>query len=436
MPVGELVLLAALWTLCVATLGLVICRKFRAQRFSFDFCFSVAFLITCYLGFPLSVALVVGFGERIVSTSSLAGALLLPMVCYGVYHLARSTRRSASAPPRPARWFAANQRVAGLTAVLLAAVAVGTLVVFIAQNGLLLFKVDTYSQAFTKDVSGQALKRFSYFFIPAALIWYFLRPRVRRWWIFLAATAGFGLLGYVAVGGTRANLALAFALFLFIGLAQGYLKPKLLIPLGFLGVAGMFLLALARYGLHASGMRQLYYFLYLTRDSLSPWENLALVLERRSTIEFQGLAPIARDFSVYVPRSIWPDRPEVVLNTANYFSRAVLGRGPGLTISPTMIGSSYLMGGLLAVPLTGAAAGLIIRGLDRLHRGAGADGSGGAVAKAFCFGTLFTLVVLVREGLDSFCSRFVIYLAVFGLCFLAAKAVFKIRQFQKPEVRA
>ncbi len=43
---------------------------------------------------------------------------------------------------------------------------------------------------------------------------------------------------------------------------------------GVLGIVGMFWLALKRYGMNVSGDEAFYTFLYLTRDTFSPWENL------------------------------------------------------------------------------------------------------------------------------------------------------------------
>ncbi|WP_262202707.1 WzyE family oligosaccharide polymerase, partial [Escherichia coli] len=87
-----------------------------------------------------------------------------------------------------------------------------------------------------------------------------------------------------------------------------------------------------------------YTFLYLTRDTFSPWENLALLLQNYHNIEFQGLAPIVRDFYVFIPTWLWPGRPSIVLNSANYFTWEVLNNHSGLAISPTLIGSLVVMG--------------------------------------------------------------------------------------------
>lgn len=88
--------------------------------------------------------------------------------------------------------------------------------IFFAHNGFLLFKLNSYSQIFSAEVSGVALKRFFYFFIPAMLVVYFLRQDYKAWIFFLVSTVAFGLLTYAIVGGTRANIIIAFAIFLFI----------------------------------------------------------------------------------------------------------------------------------------------------------------------------------------------------------------------------
>lgn len=119
--------------------------------------------------------------------------------------------------------------------------------------------------------------------------------------VLLVSTVAFGLLTYMIVGGTRANIIIAFAIFLFIGIIRGWISLWMLAAAGVLGIVGMFWLALKRYGLNVSGDEAFYTFLYLTRDTFSPWENLALLLQNYDKIDFQGLAPIARDFYVFIP---------------------------------------------------------------------------------------------------------------------------------------
>ncbi len=404
-------------------------KEFRRVRFNFNVFFSLLFLLTFYFGFPLTCALVFRFEVQTVPTEDLLYALLSATAFYAIYYVSYKTRLRAAEPTmirQRAPWLQVNRVEAQLIWLLLALLALVTVTIFFLNNGFLLFKLHSYSQIFSSSVSGVALKRFFYFFIPAMLVVYFLRQTPRAWFFFLASTVAFGLLTYVIVGGTRANIIIAFALFLFIGIQRGWITLWMLALAGVVGVVGMFWLALKRYGLAVSGDEALYTFLYLTRDTFSPWENLALLLQHYSQIDFQGLAPIARDFYVFIPSWLWPDRPHLVLNSANYFTWEVLDNHSGLAISPTLIGSLVVMGGVAFIPLGAVAVGLIIKWFDWLYaRGrVEANRYRAAVIQAFCFGAVFNIIVLAREGLDAFVSRVVFFCIIFGCCLLLAKLLY------------
>ncbi|ULR30873.1 ECA oligosaccharide polymerase [Dickeya fangzhongdai] len=401
-------------------------REFRRWRFNFNVLFSLLYLLTFYFGFPLTALLTFRFGVETASPLNLLLALLSATAFYVIYYVSYKTRlRSAPTVPRSLP-LTMTRLEALLTCGLLALVALVTAAVFFANNGLLLFKLSSYSQIFSRDVAGVALKRFFYFFIPAMLMWYFLHQTRRAWLIFLLTTVAFGGLTYLLVGGTRANIIIAFALFLFIGLQRGWIAWWMLAAAGSGGIVAMFWLALKRYGLDVKGEEAFYTFLYLTRDTFSPWENLAMLWQHLDQITLQGLAPIVRDFYVFIPAWLWPERPALVLNSANYFTWEVLNYHAGLAISPTLLGSLLIMGGPLLIPAGAIAVGLLIKGFDGLYRyGRQAENRYlSAVLQAFCFGTVFNLIVLVREGLDAFVSRVVFFCLVFAACLLAAKLLY------------
>lgn len=401
-------------------------REFRRERFNFHLFFTLLFLLTFYFGFPLSCVLVFRFNVEVVPPEYLLQALLSATAFYAVYYVSYKVRLRPATVPRARPWLQMNRVETHLTCALLALVAVGTVTVFFLHNGFLLFRLTAYNQIFSSEVSGVALKRFFYFFIPAMLILYFLRPTQRNWLLFLVVTVAFGLLTYALVGGTRANIIIAFALFLFIGITRGWISLWMLAAAGVLAIGGMFWLALRRYNLNVFGDEAFYTFLYLTRDTFSPWENLALLLENYSKIEFQGLAPIWRDFYVYIPGWLWPGRPSMVLNSANYFTWEVLNNHSGLAISPTLLGSLLVMGGVWFILPGAIAVGLIIKGFDTLYRrGRDADNRySGAVMQSFCFGAVFNMIVLAREGLDAFGSRVVFFALIFLVCLGVAKMLY------------
>ncbi len=198
-------------------------------------------------------------------------------------------------------------------------IALVSVAIFFMHNGFLLFRLHSYSQIFSSEVSGVALKRFFYFFIPAMLVVYFLRRDSKAWLFFLVSTVAFGLLTYMIVGGTRANIIIAFAIFLFIGIIRGWISLWMLAAAGVLGIVGMFWLALKRYGLNVSGDEAFYTFLYLTRDTFRRgriWRCCCKI----TTISIFRAGPIVRDFYVFIPTRLWPGRPSIVLNSANYFT--------------------------------------------------------------------------------------------------------------------
>jgi len=418
--------LLVVWLLSLGLIVTLTWREFRRVRFNFNIFFSLLFLLTFYFGFPLTSLLVFSFNIGVAPAEYLLQAMLSATGFYAIYYVSYKTRLRAKSTGAPRQLFTINRVEAHLTWGILALIALGTVLVFFLHNGFLLFKLQSYSQIFSAEVSGVALKRFFYFFIPAMLVVYFLRQNVRNWLFFLVTTVAFGLLTYVIVGGTRANIIIAFALFLFIGIIRGWLALWMLAIAGVVGVVGMFWLALRRYNLDVSGAEAFYTFLYLTRDTFSPWENLGLLLQNYDKIDFQGLAPIIRDFYVFIPNWLWPDRPSVVLNSGNYFTWEVLNNHSGLAISPTLIGSLVVMGGVCFIPPGAIVVGMIIKWFDWLCQKGLQEANlyKAAILQSFCFGAVFNMIVLAREGLDSFVSRVVFFGLIFTAAVVAAKLIF------------
>lgn len=419
--------LFVIWLLATLFIGTLTWFEFRRVSFNFNVFFSLLFLLTFFFGFPLTSVLVFRFNVGVAPPDILMQTLLAATCFYGIYYVTYKTRLRTSSSLTPRRpLFTINRVEAHLTWVILMVIALVSVGIFFMHNGFLLFRLHSYSQIFSSEVSGVALKRFFYFFIPAMLVVYFLRQNAQTWLFFLVSTVAFGLLTYMIVGGTRANIIIAFAIFLFIGIIRGWISLWMLAAAGVLGIVGMFWLALKRYGLDVRGDEAFYTFLYLTRDTFSPWENLALLLQNYDKIEFQGLAPIVRDFYVFIPTWLWPSRPGIVLNTANYFTWEVLNNHSGLAISPTLIGSLVVMGGAWFIPLGAAAVGLIIKWFDWVYNLGNRETNRykAAILHSFCFGAIFNMIVLAREGLDAFASRVVFFLAVFAFCLLAAKLLY------------
>ncbi|ATW44034.1 ECA oligosaccharide polymerase [Glaesserella parasuis] len=408
------------YVIAISVLVWIIQRDYRQQGFSFHLLFSGIYLITFFGGFPFSMTMAELFEYRLPAVSMLWNVLAIALGSYLIYYVSYLyIGRNKQIP----RYAVEVKSLANLTAWILMMIAILSLLGFMLLNqGLLLFKLEKYSHIFSAQVSGVALKRFFYFFLPALLIWFFLKPTKESWWLFLVAGMTFGVLSYLAVGGTRANLALAFVMFMLLGYLRRFLSFKWLVRAGLLTVIAMFLLALWRYRLNVQGSEAFYTFLYLTRDTFSPWENVARIME--AEIEFQGLMPIVRDFYVYIPQSLWEARPDIVWNTANYFTKSVLGNFSGLAMSPTLLGSFYIMGGMPMIAIGMAVVGGLIRIFDNFF----AYGKNSAVIQSYCLANLFNLIVLIREGIDAFISRFCFFSVVFVFAYIVAYLINRVRE--------
>ncbi|WP_035493730.1 ECA oligosaccharide polymerase [Glaesserella parasuis] len=408
------------YVIAISVLVWIIQRDYRQQGFSFHLLFSGIYLITFFGGFPFSMTMAELFEYRLPAVSMLWNVLAIALGSYLIYYVSYLyIGRNKQIP----RYAVEVKSLANLTAWILMMIAILSLLGFMLLNqGLLLFKLEKYSHIFSAQVSGVALKRFFYFFLPALLIWFFLKPTKESWWLFLVAGMTFGVLSYLAVGGTRANLALAFVMFMLLGYLRRFLSFKWLVRAGLLTVIAMFLLALWRYRLNVQGSEAFYTFLYLTRDTFSPWENVARIME--AEIEFQGLMPIVRDFYVYIPQSLWEARPDIVWNTANYFTKSVLGNFSGLAMSPTLLGSFYIMGGMPMIAIGMAVVGGLIRIFDNFF----AYGKNSAVIQSYCLANLFNLIVLIREGIDAFISRFCFFSVIFVFAYIVAYLINRVRE--------
>lgn len=143
--------------------------------------FLVAVSADLFFGFPLTSILVFRFDVSVAPPEILLQTLLIAVCFYAVYYVTYKTRlRSASREVAHRPLFTMNRVETHLAWGILMGLALLCVGIFFAHNGFLLFKLNSYSQIFSAEVSGVALKRFFYFFIPAMLVVYFLRGIIRH----------------------------------------------------------------------------------------------------------------------------------------------------------------------------------------------------------------------------------------------------------------
>ena len=155
--------LLVIWLLSSLFIATLTWFEFRRVRFNFNVFFSLLFLLTFFFGFPLTSILVFRFDVGVAPPEILMQALLSATCFYAVYYVTYKTRLRPvnHAPRRPL--FTMNRVETHLTWVMLMIIALVSVGIFFMHNGFLLFKLHSYSQIFSAEVSGVALKRFFYF---------------------------------------------------------------------------------------------------------------------------------------------------------------------------------------------------------------------------------------------------------------------------------
>lgn len=177
--------LLVVWLLSTLFIATLTWFEFRRVRFNFNVFFSLLFLLTFFFGFPLTSILVFRFDVAVAPPEILLQALLSAACFYAVYYVTYKTRLRKRVEDKPRRpLFTINRVEAHLTSGYPDGDCIG-------ERGRLLYaqRIPAVQTAilqpnFSSEVSGVALKRFFYFFIPAMLVVYFLRQDSKAWLFF------------------------------------------------------------------------------------------------------------------------------------------------------------------------------------------------------------------------------------------------------------
>ncbi|MGD1729528.1 WzyE family oligosaccharide polymerase, partial [Klebsiella pneumoniae] len=153
--------LLVVWLLSTLFIATATWFEFRRVRFNFNVFFSLLFLLTFFFGFPLTSILVFRFDVSVAPPEILLQTLLIAVCFYAIYYVTYKTRlRPASREVAHRPLFTMNRVETHLAWGILMGLALLCVGIFFAHNGFLLFKLNSYSQIFSAEVSGVALKRF------------------------------------------------------------------------------------------------------------------------------------------------------------------------------------------------------------------------------------------------------------------------------------
>ncbi len=176
--------LSIIYFISLILIFILIYYEYRQIRFNFNIFFSLLYLLIFYLGFPLTGLLIFKFNIKVVPLNSLLYELILSIGFYIIYYIAYKISLINIVKQSKKSLFTMNGVETRLTCFLLMFIAISTVCIFLLQNGFLLFSLQSYNQIFSNEVYNVGLKRFFYFFIPAMLIIFFLKPTKNRWFFF------------------------------------------------------------------------------------------------------------------------------------------------------------------------------------------------------------------------------------------------------------
>lgn len=305
---------------------------------------------------------------------------------------------------------------------------------FVVKNGgLVLLKGNGYEDRLTSNLGAGMFTIFFPLFIPAYAMLLLIEPSKRQWVKYFASGLIFGLLTFLAIGGARMNLAIFICVFLIIGYVLKYIKLKTLIISPFVIMILMTVLVYFRES--DNGNQNSFFFWIYLMNSFSPFDSFYHIYNYYNEGGMiPGLSVVWQQFYLLMPRFIFEDKPEVIMNVGNFFTKEILGFQSNLTMSPTINGSFILVAGKFGLFLGSFFIGKLVLFLDRVFYYGGLNRivmkdinpKSCLMAGGYSFYILY-MFNLVRESLDIFLVARVIipgviFVFIFMISYLLATA--------------
>lgn len=289
-----------------------------------------------------------------------------------------------------------------LIAVLMLIVSLSVMIIYASSVSLQgVESGNDYSERFSNNLGKGYLTLFFYYYIPAILLLFMLKPTRQSWFFFFALVVLIGIFNFVAIGGARRGIFIGIVVMLLVGHIFGIVRLTIakVVFGGILMVAGLTTLASVRYGVILSDFTKFEYYqvVHWIIDSISPIDSLVNANRYISeTRAFQGVDLFLNQFQAIIPRSLWPGKPDLILNSGNFYTQEVLNYPvEGLTISPTLLGAFTLAGGL-----SGVAVGMMATGFLMNWLSLALINSNDYLSRVFIISNAISFFGLAREGIE------------------------------------
>lgn len=299
-----------------------------------------------------------------------------------------------------------RRKTKSLIYVLLAAFLVSVVAYVVGSGGLVLLKNGGYENRYDANVGMGGYSLFFSMGLFACTLLSLRAESAREKRKALIYTIGYCAITFVVLGGYRQlGFAALFSLGVIALMRRDVSFAKFLVLSGALIVVTL-VVAIFRYtGTSSDGVGGIYgKLLIFFYDGFAPVDAFYNIVEY---CKFHGVSEnvIANQFATMIPRSLWADKPLIVLNAGNFYTQNVLGREGSITYSPTLLGELYLAGGPKACLLGSLISGAILRALDEI-----VIRSSSRLVVAFLFSFAFVFVFnLYREGLSVLTTKLILF---------------------------
>ncbi|MEP0366649.1 MAG: WzyE family oligosaccharide polymerase [Cyclobacteriaceae bacterium] len=239
-----------------------------------------------------------------------------------------------------------------------------SILLYVAINGVVLFKSSSYDARYESNVGLGLLTKYINFGLVFLIQFYIVsRAKLTSYLyalIFCAAV-------FSVMGGYRQVAFAAILNVILLQFIEGRFTLKRLILYFTIGIIVINFVALLRYGISiqdlfsSDSLRLVVFFFF---DGLIPVDAFLRIVDYCEVHKAPGLSIPINQFLSYVPRFIWSDKPIVIMNAGNFYTSVILNRTNFITYSPTFLGELYLIGGKYACFVGSFSAGVLIRKLD------------------------------------------------------------------------
>ena len=146
---------------------------------------------------------------------------------------------------------------------------------------------------------------------------------------------------------------------------------------------------------------------------------------KNTSEDFQGLSIVFNEFSSLIPRSIWVNKPELVLNAGNFYTQEILHYNAGVTISPTILGSLFLISGHYGIILGSIFLGVMLRWFDKKMYGVARNDRefNLNLYSIFYYYIIFYTFTIAREGIEVFFQRTIMSYIIFIVFIYMSKVI-------------